>query len=172
MIDFAPNALRMGDVTCHDVQIPGLTAGASQALQRPMTEVVDSVVVHRLKPVPPSCPSQLMWASDPSDGPAVYAKACATILPDPAVRNVQTPVPGLTAGAGCERGAALQPAFSPARQGGVRLMDGLRAIPKASVADAAQRVILNRTQGRRQMSTKQRTPTRRRAGLETRAEID
>jgi hypothetical protein len=140
MIDFAPNALRMGEifrsairnpsVTCHDVQIPGLTAGASQA------------------------------------------KACATILPNPTARNVETPVPGLTAGAGCERGAALQPAFSPARQGGVRLMDGLRAIPKASVADAAQRVILNRTQGRRQMSTKQRTPTRRRAGLETRAEID
>jgi hypothetical protein len=66
----------------------------SQALQRPMTEVVDSVGVHRLKPVPPSCPSQLMWASDPSDGPAVYAKACATTLLNPTARNVETPVTG------------------------------------------------------------------------------
>jgi hypothetical protein len=41
-----------------DVQIPGVTAGASQA------------------------------------------EACATTLPNPTVRNVETPVPGLTAGAG------------------------------------------------------------------------
>jgi PadR family transcriptional regulator, regulatory protein PadR len=37
-------------------------------------------------------------------------------------------IPGLTAGVGLRRHAALEPAFSPARQGGVGLTDGSRTL--------------------------------------------
>jgi hypothetical protein len=46
---------------------------------------------------------------------------------NPSVTPHEVQIPGLTAGAGSERRAALQPAYSPARQGGVGLTDGSRS---------------------------------------------
>ncbi|HEY7336355.1 MAG TPA: hypothetical protein VH639_15800, partial [Bryobacteraceae bacterium] len=37
-------------------------------------------------------------------------------------------IPGLTAGAGCERWNTVVPTFSPAREGGGKLTDGLRNV--------------------------------------------
>jgi cysteine synthase len=43
---------------------------------------------------------------------------------NPSVTRHDAQIPGLTAGAGCERRVAVQPTFSPARQGGVGPTDG------------------------------------------------
>jgi glycosyltransferase involved in cell wall biosynthesis len=53
--------------------------------------------------------------------------AAAWASRDPSMTHRAAQIPGLTAGAGCERRAGFEPASSPARKGGVELMDGLRA---------------------------------------------
>jgi hypothetical protein len=47
-------------------------------------------------------------------------------------------IPGLTAGAGCERGNTVVPTFSPAREGGGKLTGGLRSSIAEMTASGAR----------------------------------
>jgi tRNA (guanine37-N1)-methyltransferase len=78
-------------------------------------------------------------------------EAVESIWPDrdPPVTQHAAQIPGLTAGAGCERRDGSEPAFSPARKGGVELTDGLRPERHAGTRDPARRVVLLSAQGRK-----------------------
>jgi membrane peptidoglycan carboxypeptidase len=74
-------------------------------------------------------------------------ESVSSVTPPPVQNNRDTSVtrhaaqiPGLTAGPGAERRAGLEPGFSPARKGGVKLTGGLRSdLDRRSFLAGAQR---------------------------------